>query len=327
MNPECSALLILHQKPEKRMIVHHDFKGLPISDPVVTLGVFDGVHRGHRMLLEHVAGIARTRGGESLAITFDPHPRLVLSEDPSGLSFLTTPEEKQKLIEETGIEHLLIITFTREISNLTAYEFIKQFLVEKLKVSHLVVGYDHHFGRDRKGDFTTILECGNKFGFSVEKMDEITTSHGVISSTAIREALIAGKPEEANDLLGYSYSLTGRVISGRELGRQLGFPTANIHPSDPFKLIPANGVYAVEILHKNSLFKGMMSIGSNPTVSNDPGLRFIEVNIFDFTRMIYGQEITVKFRFRLRDEIKFENTLKLAEQLELDRKAAEKLLA
>ena len=309
------------------MIIHHDFEGLTISDPVVTLGVFDGVHRGHRMLLEHVATTARSRGGESVAITFEPHPRLVLSEDHAGLSFLTTPDEKQKLIEETGIEHLLVITFTRELSNLTAFDFIKQILVDRLKVIHLVVGYDHHFGRDRKGDFTTIVDCGNKFGFSVEKMDEITAAQGIISSTAIREALIAGMIQEANDLLGYSYSISGNVVSGRELGRHLGFPTANIRPSYPFKLIPANGVYAVEVHHNGLIHKGMMSIGSNPTVNDDPGRRFIEVNIFDFDGMIYGHEITIKFRFRLRDELRFENTTKLAEQLELDRKAAMKLLS
>jgi riboflavin kinase/FMN adenylyltransferase len=309
------------------MLVHTNYETLEFIRPVVTLGVFDGVHRGHRILLEHVVNEARRRGGESAAVTFDPPPRLVLSQDHTGLSFLSTRDEKQKLIEAAGIEHLIIIPFTREISNLSAYDFVERILVGKIKVSHLVVGYDHHFGKGRQGDFKTIVRCGEKYGFGVEKMEEVKARQGIISSTVIREALLDGRLDDANDLLGYSYSLSGRVVSGRRLGRHLGFPTANIEPSDIYKLVPANGVYAVEVQLYGELFKGVMSIGFNPTVSNDRERRSIEVNIFDFDREIYGNEITVRFRYRLRDEKKFEDTVKLAEQMEADRQEAKRLLS
>lgn len=309
------------------MVVHHGYEDLELINPVVTLGVFDGVHKGHRMLLERVVKLASLTGRESAAVTFDPPPRIVLSDDRSGLSFLTTLKEKTKLIGETGIDHLVIVAFSRTLSNLSAYDFIKRILVEKLRISHLVVGYDHHFGRGREGDFTTILECGRKFGFTVEKIEEVSDSKEIISSTLIRESLLAGRIEEANNWLGFSYPLTGKVVEGRKIGHRLGFPTANIDPSDTFKLIPGDGVYAVEVQFEDSLMKGMLSIGSNPTVSEDRTMKSVEVNIFDFDKEIYDREITVKFRFRLRDEIKFDNTARLSEQMELDRLNAMSLLS
>lgn len=308
------------------MFVHEKYDGLNFVKPVITLGVFDGVHRGHKALLEYVVHVARLTGGESVAVTFNPHPRLVLGGDTGGLSFLSTLGEKESLIRETGIDHLIVIPFTWDISNLSAFEFIKQILVGKLGVYHLVVGYDHHFGRGRKGDFATVFECGKEFGFTVEKVEEVSAPEGTISSTAIREALLAGRLEEANNWLGYSYMVSGRVVKGKGIGRGLGFPTANIEPSDSFKLLPADGVYAVEVLHEESLLKGILNIGTNPTVSPYSRMRSVEVNILDFDGDLYDRELTVVFRYRLRDEIRFSTIAELVAQMELDRQKAAGLL-
>jgi len=200
-------------------------------------------------------------------------------------------------------------------------------LVEKIGIKHLMVGYDHHFGKGREGDFKTITGCALKFGFTVERFAEVSSHKIVISSTSIREALLNGKLDEANSYLGYSYSLTGVVIPGRRIGRDLGFPTANIRPSDIYKLIPGDGVYAVGVELGGKLFKGMLSIGSNPTVNKDAGIRSIEVNIFDFDGDLYNQELRVVFRFRLRDEVRFDTFSQLIRQMELDREHALRLLS
>jgi riboflavin kinase/FMN adenylyltransferase len=309
------------------MFIHYNYSKTNISYPVVTLGVFDGVHRGHTKLLESVVTSANRTGGESVAITFDPHPRLVLSDNIGGFSYLSTLNEKEKLIGKTGINHLVVIPFNKEISSLSALDFIRQILVKELKTAHLVVGYDHHFGRGREGNYDLIVKWGKEFGFGVEQFEEVSTPGGIISSTSIREALLTGRLGEANNWLGYSYSVTGNVVKGREIGRKLGFPTANVNPDDPYKLIPSNGVYAVEVIYGSRVLKGMLNIGTNPTVNSDPSIRTIEVNIFDFDEGIYGKEITVLFRFRLRDEIMFETTDSLAEQMSLDRERALKLLS
>jgi len=309
------------------MIIHEEYDDLGLLRPVVTIGVFDGVHLGHRHLLSHVVSKAGQTGGESVVITFDPHPRLVLSAKTKGISFLSTLEEKKKLLAELKIDHLVIIRFSKEFSNMEASDFIREILVGRIGVKHLIVGYDNHIGKNKAGDMKKILECGELFDFSVDQSDKVFEEDSIISSTTIRDALLEGRLTDANRWLGYYYSLSGTVVQGRKIGRLLGFPTANIKPADNYKLIPADGIYAVEVLAGNGKYKGVLSIGFNPTVNKTRGNRSIEVHIFDFQGDLYGQAITVIFRFRLRDEKRFDNTEQLANQMKLDKQDAVRLLS
>jgi riboflavin kinase/FMN adenylyltransferase len=308
------------------MIVHEGFENLNLRDPFVTVGVFDGVHLGHRALLDQLASGAIKAGAESVVITFNPHPRLVLSENTEGLFFLSTLEEKKRLLAESKIDHLIVMNFTKKLGNLDVAGFIKEILVEGIGVKRLIVGYDNHFGKNRGGDFKKIRKYAELCGFEVEQFGKVSSPEGAISSTAIRDSLLNGHLKDANRWLGYDYCLTGTVIQGRMLGRSFGFPTANIRPSDSHKLIPADGVYAVEVLVGNKKLPGMLSIGFNPTVNKGQKIRSIEVNIFNFEMDLYNQSVTIIFRFRLRDEKRFENIKQLALQMELDRQEAMRLL-
>jgi riboflavin kinase/FMN adenylyltransferase len=301
------------------MILHYGYDNLHLTLPVVTLGIFDGVHRGHRTLLDTLVLRAKEEGGVSVVITFSPHPRLVLEKDHLNLFFLTTMEEKIHLLQEAGVDHLIILEFSTEFSKIEACDFVKQILVDKVGTKHLIIGYNHHFGWKGKGDFNTIMDCSNLLNFSVEQVKGLSFSEGQISSSFIRKTLYEGKIAEANHLLGYNYSLTGTVVEGKQLGRSLGFPTANIRPEDPHKLIPGTGVYAVEIQVNEIRYNGMLSIGSNPTVNTNHEQRSIEVHIFDFEEDLYGRQITVIFRKWLRDEEKFASLDQLTEQMKLDR--------
>jgi riboflavin kinase/FMN adenylyltransferase len=302
------------------MIIHKGFENLNLITPVVTLGIFDGVHLGHKTLLNHLVARAKEEKGESVVITFSPHPRLVLDKNRSNLSFLTTMEEKMVLLEATKIDHLVIIEFNNEFGNTPACDFIKEVLVEKIGTKHLLIGYNHHFGRNGEGDFDMVKKCTEELDFNVERMKSFSTGNSIISSSLIRQALLAGKPDEANSWLGYPYSVSGTVIEGRHIGRSIGFPTANIRPDYQYKLIPGNGVYAVEVKLGGLSYPGMLSIGSNPTVNKDPGIRSIEVHVLGFDEDIYGKVISVIFRKKLRNEMKFENTDQLARQIMLDKK-------
>jgi riboflavin kinase/FMN adenylyltransferase len=309
------------------MIIHDGCDNLNLIAPVVTLGIFDGVHRGHRTLLSGLVSRAEEAGGESVVITFSPHPRLVLEKDHDGLMFLTTMKEKQILLENEGIDHLIILDFNKEFSRIPACDFVKEILVGKIGTKHLLVGYNHHFGNMGEGDFNTIVQCSESFDFEVEQVQGLQTEEGAISSSIIRKALSEGRLDAANSMLGYSYSLGGEVVTGKQIGRSLGFPTANINPDDKHKLIPANGVYAVEVHLIGEEYPGMLSIGTNPTVNTDTLKRSIEVNILDFEKDIYGDRITVLFRKRLRDEKKFKTIKELTEQMETDKKDTIRLLS
>ena len=309
------------------MKVHSGYENLDLAHPVVTLGIFDGVHRGHKALLDYLVQCAGRYKGESVVVTFEPHPRFVLSENRKGFSLLTTIEEKKRLLEGAGIDNLIIINFTMTLSNMDACDFVREILVKKIGTKHLIVGYDHHFGRLRMGDFKSVGECAKKYDFKVEQIKEVITEEGIVSSTSIRDALLAGQPEIAGKLLGYTYSVEGIVVRGKGVGRDLGFPTANIKPSDKYKLIPANGVYAVMVQLEDRLLRGMLSIGFNPTVQSHPCKRTIEVNILNFEEDIYGREIRVFFRHRLRDEKRFDSVASLTDQMKLDRQLAMKLLS
>jgi len=308
------------------MKIHNGYENLHLRKPVVTLGTFDGVHLGHRLVLEKLKERAAESGRESVVITFYPHPRQVLAGSTIPIPLLTTPYEKAKLLEKSGIDHLVVINFDHEFSNKEACRFVEEVLVEKIGSSHLIVGFNHRFGKKGEGNFITVRECAEKLNLTVEMIDPLISGGHIVSSSGIRDALSGGLTSLANDMLGYPYSIEGEVVEGKKLGRKLGFPTANIKPRNPEKLIPGDGVYAVEVLIGNEKYKGVMSIGYNPTIENDKAERTIEVNIFDFYREVYGSEVTIIFRHRLRDEMKFENLETLADQIALDKKRAIDLL-
>jgi riboflavin kinase/FMN adenylyltransferase len=310
------------------MQVHHEYKEISFRSPVVTMGVFDGVHLGHRMLLRRVSEEAARRGGDAVAVTFDPHPRIVLTGDPSHLRFLTDIEERIDLLSETGIDHLVIIPFTPELSRMTACEFVEEVIFRHLGVSHLVTGFDHHFGNRQKGDSTTVTECSVRLGFSVSREEAFMIGGVAVSSTGIRRVLERGEVKEASAMLGYEYSLRGRVVSGKRIGRNIGFPTANISPHFRYKLIPALGVYAVEVMVEDDpqWHIAMLNIGQRPTISDSDGQSTIEAHLIDFGSDLYGKNVTVRFHERLRDEMKFGNLDALVAQLQRDREMTIRLM-
>jgi riboflavin kinase / FMN adenylyltransferase len=308
------------------MIIHYGYEHLNLKQPVVTIGIFDGVHRGHRFLLDTLVGKARETGGDAVVITFDPHPRIVLDNNPAIISFLSTNDEKISLLNQTGIDHLIIIEFTQEFSRTRACDFVNEVLIKKIGTRNLIIGHDHRFGFGGEGNADTIKDCAVKSGIEVVQLSGLIAGNTPISSSLIRKALMSGKPELANDFLGYTYSVKGKVVEGKKLGRDLGFPTANIKPEEIHKLLPSNGVYAVEVKIDRGIHAGMMNIGTNPTVS-DENSRSVEVNIFDFDKDIYGKTIEVFVRYRLRDEIKFSSLAELTIQMEEDKKNVMDLLS
>ena len=285
--------------------------------PVATLGTFDGVHHGHRAVIEHLISEARKRNTKSLLITFDPHPRIVLNKNAKDLRLITNIDEKISLLEKVGLDYLLILPFTYEFSQKTARQFIEDYLIEKLHIQAMTIGYDHHFGRmdNENEDVVSIIKSYN---IEVERIPEMDINEIAVSSTKIREAISKGKIDYANKLLGYNYQLCGTVIHGNKLGRELGFPTANLMLKFKLKLIPADGVYMVKVIHNNKEYKGMMNIGYKPTVHSQE--RTIEVHIIDFDSIIYGENIQVYLLERIRNEVSFMNIDELKQQLISDKK-------
>lgn len=308
------------------MKIYHnieEFEG--VENPIVSIGTFDGVHVGHQKIISRMKELAKKLNGETVLITFYPHPRLIIHPDSKNLKFINTQDRKIKLLEKTGIDHLIVIKFTHEFSKQTSANFIQDYLVEKIKTRKLIIGYDHHFGKNRIGDFSTLYDLGKKHGFEVEKIPAQDVENIAVSSTKIRKALNEGKIRKANALLGYEYSITGIVVSGQKIGRKIGFPTANIEQADEYKLITANGVYACRVEYNGKMYQGMGNIGVRPTVNHSS--LTIEVNIFDFDREIYDEEITIYFVDRIRDEEKFGNLDLLKEQLTKDEVTVRKLLS
>jgi riboflavin kinase / FMN adenylyltransferase len=291
---------------------------------VVTSGTFDGVHIGHQKILNRLKEIAQTYSGETVVITFWPHPRLVLHPEETSLKLLNTFEEKAELLKDHGINHLVRIPFTKEFSQLSSEEFISKILVETIGTKKLVIGYDHHFGKNREGSFDQLKENAPKYGFEVEEIPRQDVDHIGVSSSIIRRALEEGDIETATPLLGKPYSLTGRVVPGDKLGRILGFPTANIEIDTRYKLIPSDGIYAVTVRYEHDAFNGMMYIGNRPTINGSK--RNIEVNIFDFNTDIYGESITIYFHKLLRQDSKFHDLEELKRQLFQDKETALKYL-
>ena len=291
-----------------------------VKGAVVTTGTFDGVHIGHRKIISRLNETAKKIGGESVLLTFHPHPRMVLFPDDHDLELITTMDEKIQLLKDAGVQNLIIHPFTREFSRITSIDFIRDILVEKLGTSVLVIGYDHHFGRNREGSFEHLKESGPLYGFQVEEISVQDVDDVAVSSTKIRKALQEGDVLTASKYLAHPYQLSGNVIHGDKLGRKLGYPTANIQVEDRNKVIPANGVYACYVILNGKKLKGMLNIGTRPTVMGY--IRRIEVNIFDFEQQLYGQSLILELKDRIRDEKKFENVERLKERLAIDKNLA-----
>jgi riboflavin kinase / FMN adenylyltransferase len=306
--------------------IYTDLNNFRAKRPVVTIGTFDGVHLGHHLVLDRLKEIARNADGETVVFTFYPHPRIILSPEEHNLRLLTTLDEKIALFRQAGIHHLIVYPFTQAFAALSYAQFVRNILVEGLKTWYLVVGYDHKFGKNREGGYEYLQECAEKHRFNIEKLDVLLMDQVNISSTRIRNALETGDIGKANEYLGYPYTLHGKVVEGKKLGRTIGFPTANIESSDEYKLIPGYGVYAVEVGIAGKIYQGMLNIGTRPTFNQNADQRSIEVNIFNFGEELYGSEIILYFIEKIRDEKKFEGKETLVEQLKSDREAALSIL-
>jgi len=290
---------------------------------VVTPGTFDGVHLGHRTILSRLKELAEKNGGETVVLTFHPHPRIVLHGDDHNLRLLTTLEEKTALLREAGIDHFIIHPFSVEFSRTSVVHYVRDMLVGQIGMKQLVIGYDHHFGRNREGNLEHLQELAPLYEFDIEEIPAQEIDAVNVSSTKIRKALNKGDVELAHQYLGYPYRLTGVVKPGQQLGRTLGFPTANLEIQHPLKMIPANGVYAVHVELESGRYRGMLNIGHRPTVNDNPNHQTLEVHLLDFEGELYHRPLTIEFMARMRDERRFGNTDDLRVQLEADREEVE----
>lgn len=307
------------------MNVYHNLDTFQkLSNAVVTSGTFDGVHRGHQKILTRLKEVNSIQKGETVVLTFWPHPRMIVSEDSQGLQLLSTIEEKIEILSQLGIDHLIITPFTRSFSELSSIDFIQQVLVDKIGTKKFVIGYDHRFGRNREGNFEFLQKVAPEYGFEVEEIPRQDIDALAISSTRIRNSLLNGKITIANELLGRPYQFSGVVVKGKQIGRKLGFPTANIEVKENYKLIPANGVYAVRVNQNGRILGGMLNIGIRPTL--DGTHRTIEVHLFDFDADIYGEHLEIRLLKYLRPELKFESIDDLIQQIEIDKESALRFL-
>lgn len=296
----------------------------PLSHAVVTQGTFDGVHIGHQKIIERLGNIAAQKQGETVLLTFFPHPRMVLQPEDNQLRLLHTEDEKIEHLAKAGIDHLLIIPFTKEFSRQTSLQFVRDVLVEKVGVRTLVIGYDHRFGKNREGSMDDLRRFGNEFKFEVEEISPQDIDDITVSSTKIRNALKHGDVETATRYLGYSYPVSGKVVAGNSLGKKIGFPTANIFVSQTYKLIPGDGVYAIKATVHGQTYGGMANIGNQPTFDNRS--HAFEVNIFGFDKDIYGEDVKIEFVSRIRSEMKFDGVDSLIAQLQNDKATALNIL-
>jgi riboflavin kinase/FMN adenylyltransferase len=310
------------------MIVHHDLKQLPnFKNAVITTGAFDGVHIGHQEIINRMKQIALEIDGETVIVTFHPHPRKVISSIPGEIKQLTSLEERIELLTQSGIDHLVVVKFDYAFSNLSADEYIKAFLFDHFHPHTILVGYDHRFGNGRNGNYDLLEKFGNELGFKVEQIHEKIIEQEIVSSTQIRNYILEHQIEKANALLGYPYLFDGFVVRGNQIGRTIGFPTANLHINDEEKIIPSNGVYAVKVKGNclgNIIYNGMMNIGIRPTV--DGQKKVIEVHIFNFDADIYENTITVSVYEFIRGEEKFSGLDALKNQLHIDKQTAMTIL-
>ena len=293
----------------------NDLKG--IKNPVLTIGTYDGVHLGHQKIIDFLNLKARKIKGESVVFTFHPHPRMVLHPNDHNLELIQTIDERIKKLEKAGVDHLIVFPFTKKFSRLSAIEFIRDILVNKIGIHTLIVGYDHHFGRNREGSMAQIEELAPLYNFQVDEISAFMKDEVKISSTKIRNAIKNGEIDVANKYLGDNFKINGIVVKGNQIGQSIGYPTANIKNNENYKIIPSCGVYAVKVLIDNCSFSGMLNIGKRPTVSNTNKIT-IEVNVFDFNKDIYGKNIGVEFVKMIRKEKSFNNLDELKKQLTKD---------
>ncbi|MGB3005071.1 MAG: bifunctional riboflavin kinase/FAD synthetase [Chitinophagaceae bacterium] len=309
------------------MQVHYDIEKLPLfKNAVITIGTFDGVHMGHRQIIDELKTVAKNINGETVIITFHPHPRKVVSSAILGMRLINTLNEKIELLEQLGVDHLVVAPFTELFANQAAEEYIQDFLVEKFHPHTIIIGYDHRFGRDRLGDYRLLEKNSSIFDYQLKEISKHILENISISSTNIRQAILHNDIETATKLLGYEFFFSGTVVHGEKLGRKLGYPTANLKIEEEDKIIPGNGIYAVYALPEGyaAKLKGMMSIGFRPTV--DGKKRVIEVNIFDFDADIYDQTLKVLVKKYLREEIKFDGLEPLIKQIDQDKVDSLKVL-
>lgn len=299
----------------------------PLSNAVVTIGTFDGVHLGHQKIINRLTEVAHARNGESVLLTFFPHPRMIIDPQNAELKMINTVKEKASILEKLGVDHLIITPFTRDFSNQTPLEYIKNVLIDRIGTKYLIIGYDHHFGKNRLGNITDLEKYASKFDYQLEEIPALDIDAVSVSSTKIRTALLSGDVALANSFLSYPFSLSGNVIKGDKIGRTIGFPTANIFIEETYKLIPSDGIYAVTVEISNTdnnrlnglrEYKGMAYIGQRPTINGMT--RNIEVNIFDFNEEIYGQDVKMIFHEFLRGDAKFSGLEELTIQLKKDKK-------
>nr|WP_294946320.1 bifunctional riboflavin kinase/FAD synthetase [uncultured Mucilaginibacter sp.] len=289
----------------------------PVKNAVVTIGTFDGVHIGHRKIISRLKELALAAGGETVILTFFPHPRMILHPEDENIKLITTINEKAELLEKLGVDHLIITPFSRDFSNQSAEEYIREVLVKKIGTKTIVIGYDHRFGKDRKGGLEDLLHLAPEYHYEVLEIPEQDVNDVAISSTRIRTALLDGQIDIANECLGYPFFITGKVIRGDQLGRQLGYPTANLMLEERYKLIPSDGIYAVRVKVEGKEHNGMAYIGHRPTVNGMT--RNIEVNIFDFKDDIYNKQLRMEFLHFVREDIRFASLDELVVQLGKDK--------
>lgn len=307
------------------MVVYYGIDGFkPLKDVVVTQGTFDGVHLGHQKILRTLVTEAEKDNSESVVLTFFPHPRMVLFPDDPQVKLIDTMDEKIRLLNQFGVKHLVIQEFNHELSRLSAFEFVRNELVTKLGMKKLIVGYDHRFGRNREGDFGQLSEWATIFGFELLEISRLDVEESAVSSTKVRNAIINGDLKTVKGLLGRNYSISGQVVHGKQLGRQIGFPTANIEVKENYKLLPLDGVYAAIVTIDGNKHYGMLNIGLRPTFDEDK--RSIEINVFEFDGNLYNKVLNIELVERIREEKKFEGIEKLKEQLQLDKEIACQLL-
>jgi len=305
-------------------IYHHIDEFTRLNNAIVTIGTFDGVHLGHRKIISGIKELAESTGGETVLLTFFPHPRMILHPEDESIKLINTIPEKAELLEQLGIDHLIITPFSRDFSNQSAEEYIRDVLVNKIGTKKIVIGYDHRFGKDRHGGLDDLLRLGPVYGFDVVEIPEQDINEVAISSTRIRSALLHGEIELANTCLGYPFFITGRIVRGDQIGRQLGYPTANIVIPETYKLIPSDGIFAAKVKIEGVKYGGMAYIGTRPTIN---GIRRnIEVNIFDFDKEIYNQQVSMEFHNFVRGDMKFDSLDRLKAQIAKDKVEVEKLL-
>lgn len=300
-----------------------DFIG--VKKPIVTVGTFDGVHIGHQKIITRLEEIAKQKGGESVLLTFFPHPRMVIFPENNNLKLINTLDEKIKLLESFGLDHLIILPFNKSFSRITPTEYIRDFLVSSIKVNTLVIGYDHRFGRNRQGSLELLNELAPVYGFEVEEISAQEIDEIKVSSTKIRNAILDGAIDIASDYLKHPFSIKGTVIKGNQIGRTLGYPTANILVAEQYKIIPKNGVYAIKGIIDGTVYDGMLNIGNRPTVTKDTN-ETIEAYFFELNKDIYDKEIEILFIKKLRDEKKHASIEDLKLQLEKDEAATKAIL-